>query len=203
MASSTYGSGRVVYWGDSSPIDDGTGQSGNTLYNGWNDPAGTDAALALNATAWLAGSGSSGGVGGGGSALTNGGFESGTAPWTLSGPFVVTSQAHGGTHSLHFGAATSETDTASQTFTVPASGTLTWWTRMTTTDTGSAVHDKLAVQLGSTTVKTFTNTGTKSTWTSSSVSLAPYAGQSVALTFTATNDASSPTTFWVDDVAAG
>ena len=38
--SSTYGSGRVVYWGDSSPIDDGTGQSGNTLYNGWTDPAG-------------------------------------------------------------------------------------------------------------------------------------------------------------------
>ena len=31
--------GRVVFWGDSSPIDDGTGQSGNTLYNGWNDPA--------------------------------------------------------------------------------------------------------------------------------------------------------------------
>jgi aminopeptidase S len=74
---------------------------------------------------------------------------------------------------------------------------------MTTTDTGSTAHDKLAVQLGSTTVKTFTNTGAKSIWTSSAVSLAPYAGQTVTLTFTATNDASNPTTFWVDDVAVG
>ena len=55
FTTSTFGSGRVAVLGDSSAIDDGTGQSGNTLYNGWNDPAGTDAALALNATEWLAG----------------------------------------------------------------------------------------------------------------------------------------------------
>lgn len=55
FTTSTFGSGRVAVWGDSSPVDDGTGQSGNTLHDGWNDPAGTDAALALNATAWLAG----------------------------------------------------------------------------------------------------------------------------------------------------
>ncbi|MER8184699.1 hydrolase [Kitasatospora sp. NPDC094015] len=53
FVTSTFGNGRVAAWGDSSPVDDGTGQSGNTLYNGWDDPAGTDAALALNATAWL------------------------------------------------------------------------------------------------------------------------------------------------------
>ncbi|MFE7189875.1 hydrolase [Kitasatospora sp. NPDC057595] len=50
---SGYGTGRVAAWGDSSPADDGTGQPGNNLFNGWNDPAGTNAALALNATAWL------------------------------------------------------------------------------------------------------------------------------------------------------
>ncbi|GGN24502.1 hypothetical protein GCM10011578_057790 [Streptomyces fuscichromogenes] len=55
FATSTFGSGRVAFWGDSSPIDDGTGQSGNTLYDGWNDTGATNAALALNATAWLAG----------------------------------------------------------------------------------------------------------------------------------------------------
>lgn len=54
FAVSTFGSGRVALWGDSSPVDDGTGQSGNTLYDGWNDPAGTDAELALNGTDWLA-----------------------------------------------------------------------------------------------------------------------------------------------------
>ncbi|MFB7664219.1 hydrolase [Kitasatospora sp. NPDC056138] len=53
FVTSTFGSGRVAIWGDSSTIDDGTGESGKKLYNGWDDPAGTDAALALNATAWL------------------------------------------------------------------------------------------------------------------------------------------------------
>src|SRR4051812_1165322 len=79
VASSTFGSGRVVYWGDSSPIDDGTGQSGNSLYDGWNDPAGTDAAVALNATQWLAGGTATGGGGGGGATerVSNGGLGSG------------------------------------------------------------------------------------------------------------------------------
>jgi hypothetical protein len=53
FATSTYGSGKIAFWGDSSPIDDGTGQSGNTLYDGWNDTGATNAALALNATEWL------------------------------------------------------------------------------------------------------------------------------------------------------
>lgn len=53
FAVSTFGTGRVALWGDSSPADDGTGQSGNTLYDGWNDPAGTNAEWALNATDWL------------------------------------------------------------------------------------------------------------------------------------------------------
>jgi hypothetical protein len=53
VASSQYGFGRVVFWGDSSALDDGTGQSGNTLYDGWDDAGGSDGVLALNATAWL------------------------------------------------------------------------------------------------------------------------------------------------------
>ncbi|NUP49243.1 MAG: hydrolase [Catenulispora sp.] len=57
FATSTFGAGRVAIWGDSSTIDDGTGQAGNSLFDGWDDPKGTDAQLALNATAWLAGSG--------------------------------------------------------------------------------------------------------------------------------------------------
>jgi hypothetical protein len=57
FTTSTFGAGRVAIWGDSSTIDDGTGESGNSLFDGWNDPKGTDAQLALNATAWLAGGG--------------------------------------------------------------------------------------------------------------------------------------------------
>ncbi|MFL6161251.1 MAG: putative Ig domain-containing protein [Jatrophihabitantaceae bacterium] len=75
VASSTFGSGRVMFIGDSSAIDDGTGQSGNTLYNGWNDPAGTDSTVMLNGTEWLA----SGGTGGSGSVtVTNPGSRTGT-----------------------------------------------------------------------------------------------------------------------------
>ncbi|MFJ9690631.1 putative Ig domain-containing protein [Kitasatospora sp. NPDC101183] len=77
FATASFGKGRVALWGDSSAIDDGTGESGKTLYDGWNDPAGTDAALGLNATAWLAsgsGSGSTGSV-----TLTNPGARTATA----------------------------------------------------------------------------------------------------------------------------
>ncbi|MFD9129088.1 putative Ig domain-containing protein [Kitasatospora sp. NPDC059571] len=100
FVTSTFGSGRVAIWGDSSTVDDGTGQSGNTLYNGWNDPAGTDAALALNATEWLA-SGSS----------------SGSGSVALSNP---------GSRTANVGTATSlqlsATDTAGGTLTYGASG---------------------------------------------------------------------------------
>jgi hypothetical protein len=58
FVTSTFGSGRVAIWGDSSTIDDGTGESGNTLYDGWHTE--DNAALGLNATAWLAGSGGTG-----------------------------------------------------------------------------------------------------------------------------------------------
>ena len=60
VATSAFGSGRVMFIGDSSAIDDGTGSSGNTLFNGWNDPAGTDALVMLNGTEWLAGGGGTG-----------------------------------------------------------------------------------------------------------------------------------------------
>ncbi|WP_035851585.1 Ig domain-containing protein [Kitasatospora azatica] len=63
FATSSFGKGKVAIWGDSSTIDDGTGQPNNNLFDGWDDPAGTDAALALNATQWLAGSGGGGTTG--------------------------------------------------------------------------------------------------------------------------------------------
>lgn len=55
VSGSLYGQGRVLAEGDSSAIDDGTCQSGNTCYNGWNDPAGQDSILFPNGTEWLAG----------------------------------------------------------------------------------------------------------------------------------------------------
>ena len=55
VAYATYGNGRVVAIGDSSPCDDGTGDSGDGLYNGWTtDAAGNHERLIMNATIWLA-----------------------------------------------------------------------------------------------------------------------------------------------------
>ena len=49
--SSTYGTGRVVALGDSSPTDDGTGASGDVLYDGWT--LYSHSKLMLNASLWL------------------------------------------------------------------------------------------------------------------------------------------------------
>lgn len=52
--SSTYGSGRIVFIGDSSPADDGTGHSGDALFDGWNEAYGNNGIFFINATIWLA-----------------------------------------------------------------------------------------------------------------------------------------------------
>ena len=52
-ASSTFGKGRVVIIGDSSPADDGTGNPKDKLYYGWTELP-SHAALHMNASLWLA-----------------------------------------------------------------------------------------------------------------------------------------------------
>jgi hypothetical protein len=51
-ASSTYGTGRVFVVTDSSPMDDGTGASGNNLFVSW--PILSHTQLFMNASLWLA-----------------------------------------------------------------------------------------------------------------------------------------------------
>ncbi len=53
VARAHYGKGRIVAIGDSSPTDDGTGDSGDKLYDGWDEAS--DGTLLVNATLWLAG----------------------------------------------------------------------------------------------------------------------------------------------------
>ena len=54
FATSKYGTGKVVGLGDSSPADDGTGDTGDALYNGWTVDAGGDhSRIIMNATIWL------------------------------------------------------------------------------------------------------------------------------------------------------
>lgn len=54
FACSRYGLGRVAMIGDSSPPDDGTGDTGDTLFNGWFAEVGGDHAdIIINACLWL------------------------------------------------------------------------------------------------------------------------------------------------------
>ncbi len=224
FSTSTFGSGKVAIWGDSSPIDDGTGQSGNTLFDGWDDPAGTDAALALNATAWLAGSGTTpppspsptptstdGGGGGctGGQLLGNTGFETGSAaPWSASSGVISNSSSeppHAGSWDAWLdGYGTAHTDTLSQTVTVPAgctSQTLSFWLHIDTDETTtSTAFDTLTVKAGSTTLATYSNLNHNSGYANKSFTLGGAAGTSVTLTFTGVEGSKLQTSFVLDDV---
>ncbi len=57
VARAKYGAGRVVGIGDSSPCDDGSGDTNDGLYDGWiADASGNHERLIINATIWLASS---------------------------------------------------------------------------------------------------------------------------------------------------
>ncbi|MFG2460103.1 hydrolase [Streptomyces sp. NPDC048523] len=221
FATSTFGSGRVAFWGDSSPIDDGTGQSGNTLYDGWNDSGATNAALALNATEWLSGGSGSGGGDGGGSTCTsaqllgNNGFESGSSTWTASSGVITDSGSESARTSSYYawldGYGSARTDTLSQSVTVPSActaATLSFYLHVDTAETStSTAYDTLKVQVLNSsgtvlsTLATYSNLNAASGYTQRSFNLAAYAGQTVTLKFTGTEGSTLQTSFVIDDTA--
>ncbi|MEU9328133.1 hydrolase [Streptomyces canus] len=223
FATSTFGSGRVAFWGDSSPMDDGTGQSGNTLYDGWNDSGATNAALALNATEWLAGGSSSGGGddGGGGSTCTsaqllgNNGFESGSSTWSGTSGVITNSGDESARTGSYYawlaGYGSAHTDTLSQSVTVPAActtATLSFYLHVDTAETTtSTAYDTLKAQVLNSsgtvlsTLATYSNLNAASGYTQRSFSLAGYAGQTVTLKFTGTEGSTLQTSFVIDDTA--
>ncbi|MFD8307616.1 hydrolase [Streptomyces sp. NPDC059690] len=218
---STFGSGRVAFWGDSSPVDDGTGQSGNTLYDGWNDSGATNAALALNATAWLAGAGSSSGGGGGSGTCTaaqllgNNGFESGSTTWSASSGVITNSTGESARSGSYYawldGYGSATTDTLSQSVTIPSGCTtaaLSFYLHVDTAETStSTAYDTLKVQVLNSsgtvlgTLATYSNLNAASGYTQRSFSLASYAGQTVTLKFTGTEGSTLQTSFVIDDTA--
>ncbi|MCW8376462.1 immune inhibitor A [Streptomyces justiciae] len=221
FATSTFGSGRVAFWGDSSPIDDDTGQSGNTLYDGWNDTGATNAALALNATEWLAGASGSGDGGGGGTTCTaaqllgNNGFESGSTTWSASSGVITNSSSQSARSGSYYawldGYGSAHTDTLAQSVTIPSActtATLSFYLHVDTAETTtSTAYDTLKVQVLNSsgtvlgTLATYSNLNAASGYTQRSFSLASYAGQTVTLKFTGTEGSTLQTSFVIDDTA--
>ncbi len=151
----------------------------------------------------------SGGGGCSGQKLGNPGFETGSAaPWTASSGVISSNgsgqTAHTGTWFAWLdGYGTTHTDNLSQSVTIPAGcgATLSYYLKITTSETGSTQYDKLAVKIGSTVVASYSNVDATGAYVPHSVNLGAYAGQTVTLTFTGTEDGSLQTSFVLDDTA--
>jgi hypothetical protein len=219
FTTSTFGSGRVAVWGDSSPIDDGTGQSGNTLYDGWNDTAGTNAELALNATEWLAGTGTTtpttsptattsptSGSCSTTQLLANTGFESGSTSWTATSGVITSSSseaAHAGSYKAWLdGYGATHTDTLSQTVTIPSGcsgATLSFWLHIDTDETTtSTAYDKLTVTAKGSTLATYSNLDAASGYVQKSLTVT--GSGSTTVLFTGVEGTQIQTSFVLDDV---
>jgi hypothetical protein len=144
-----------------------------------------------------------------GQKLGNAGFESGATTWTSS-PAVIgqngpSQPAHAGTWDAWLdGYGTTHTDTVSQSVTIPSgcSATLSFFLHIDTAETTTtSAFDTLTVKIGSTTLGTFSNLNKAAGYASHSFNVSSFAGQTVTLTFTGTEDTSLQTSFVLDDTA--
>ncbi len=159
-------------------------------------------------------------AGGGSSQLiTNGGFETGAAtPWSLTANILCSNStcsgevAHAGSWFLWLdGYGSTHTDTASQQVSIPSGKTtvnLSYYLHVDTNETTTAyAYDKLTVQVYSSagtllkTLATYSNLNHASGYALHTNSLAAYAGQTVTIKFTGTEDSSLQTSFVLDDVS--
>ena len=147
-------------------------------------------------------------------AITNPGFESGTAPWTLSGQVVRSTGSfpHSGIAYMILNGVNSTSGTLFQTVTVPSGcSNLSFWLNITSNEaTGAAVFDRLFIEVRSTsgtllaTLATFSNQnkGTAGVYVlRGPFNLNSFAGQTVRIQFRGTNDITLPTIFRIDDVS--
>jgi hypothetical protein len=72
---------------------------------------------------------------------------------------------------------------------------------ITNETTTSTAYDKLTVKVGSTTLATYSNLNASSSYSLKSFSLGSFAGSTVTLTFTGTEDSSLGTSFLIDDTS--
>jgi hypothetical protein len=143
--------------------------------------------------------------------LGNPGFENGaaSAPWSAT-PAVIDNSTGQAAHSGAWkawlnGYGTTHTDSITQTVTIPSgctSATLSFFLHVDTAETTTTTQfDRLTVTANSTTLGTFSNLNRAAGYTQRSFSLTAFAGQTVSIKFTGTEDVSLQTSFVVDDTA--
>ena len=144
-----------------------------------------------------------------GQKLGNPGFETGTAPpWTATTDVIANSgsePAHSGSWDAWLdGYGVTTTDTLSQSVTIPAGchASLTFYLHIDTAETTTSIaYDKLTVKAGSTTLVTYSNLNHNTGYSQKTISLSSYAGTTITLTFTGTEDSQKQTSFVIDDTA--
>lgn len=150
--------------------------------------------------------GSGGGGGCSGQKLLNPGFESGATAWTQSSGVINTDGAHAHTGSGYAwldGYGTVHTNTLSQTVSIPAGcrATLSYYLWIDSAEDTSGAYDTLAVTANGTRVQSYSNINQGSGYVLRSVNLSAYAGKTVTVKWTGTEDASLATSFLIDDTA--
>ena len=148
-----------------------------------------------------------------GQKLANPGFESGATGWSASSGVIgqngtgsPSQPAHSGTYNAWLdGYGRTHTDTVSQSVTIPAgctSSTLSFWLHIDSAETtASTAYDRLTVKVGSTTLATYSNLNKAAGYQQRSFNVGSFAGQTVTITFTGTEDSSLQTSFVIDDAA--
>jgi hypothetical protein len=151
-----------------------------------------------------------GGCTGAGQKLGNPGFETGSAsPWTATSGVIDSSSAepaHSGSWKAWLdGYGITHTDTLSQTVTIPSgcsSYTFSFYLHIDSSETTTTTqYDRLTVKVGSTTVATYSNLNKASGYTQRSFNVASFAGQTVSVSFSGSEDSSLQTSFVIDDTA--
>ncbi|HEY2160298.1 MAG TPA: putative Ig domain-containing protein, partial [Solirubrobacteraceae bacterium] len=147
--------------------------------------------------------------------LGNPGFETGTlTPWSATSGVLNNSSSeppHSGSWDAWMdGYGTTHTDTLSQSVTIPAgctTDTLSFWLHIDTADTGSTAHDTLLAQILNSsgtvlsTLATYSNLNAASGYTQKSFNVSQFAGQTITVKLTASENSSLQTSFVVDDFA--
>ncbi len=143
-----------------------------------------------------------------GQLLGNPGFETGSAaPWTASSGVINDDTTDEPSHSGNWdawldGYGTTHTDTLSQSVTIPAGCTasLTFWLHVDTQETTTTTaYDTLKVTVGSTTEATYSNLNHNNGYAQKTINLSSFAGQTVTIKFTGSEDSSLATDFVLDD----
>ncbi|GIG56094.1 hypothetical protein Lfu02_04660 [Longispora fulva] len=145
-----------------------------------------------------------------GTGIANGGFESGTANWTITGGVVGNWTSYpaqaGSWYAWMGGNGVANTDTLSQQVAVPsgASATLNYYLRIATAETENVVYDTFKVQVvdggTTTTLATYSNVNAGTGYVARSVNLDNYRGRTVTLKFVSVEDASLQTDFLLDSL---